>query len=268
VALPGSNVDLEIPITQDKIGGDFVPLGSSEFAYRLTGVHDNLSLPNHDRSVSIVAMEFKTPEGQWKRWVASVPELTRDLPGDSNDPHATNSRALDPRIVTTYQPQSPPLIVAAYPGGLHFVFNGPNGRLLGQDVRKGDVIPLFGDLSLRIDDVLTNAVAEFKPFVVPPPRQQAKMGQTFSMARVEVQTRRGVESQWINFARYVFPDAQYAMGGRFAYSPAVFQTDAGPVEVLLSRKRMPLANPIAMEDFMLDTHLGGFTGMPLPYETT
>ncbi len=263
VSLPGTNVDLEIPITQDKIGGDFVPIGSGEFAYRLTAVHDNLALPNQDRPISIVAVEFKTPDGQFKRWVASVPELTKDLDGDSNDPHAMNSKAPDPRIVTTYQPQSPPVIFAAYPGGLHLVFNGPKGRIFGRDIRQGEVVELFEDLSLKVDDYLTHAEAEVKPFVVPPPRQQAKVGQTFSMARVEVQTRRGVETQWLNFARYVFPDAQYAMRGRFAYSPAVFQTDDGPVEVMLSRRRMPLPNPIAMEDFKLDTHLGGFTGSAL-----
>jgi hypothetical protein len=263
VSIPGSSVDLEVPITQDRMGGDFIPLGSGEFAYRLTAVHDNLSLPNQNRPISIVAVEFKTPEGQFRRWVASEPELTKDLHGDSSDPHATNSRPPDPRIVTTYQPQSPPVIFAAYPGGLHFVFNGANGRLIARDTREGDVIQLFDDLSLRVNVFSTHAVAEIKPFVVPPPRQQAKVGQAFSMARVEVQTRRGVETQWLNFARYVFPDAQYAMGGRFAYSPAVFQTEGGPVEVMLSRRRMPLANPIAMEDFKLDTHLGGFTGNAL-----
>lgn len=263
ISIPGTNVNLDVPITQEQIGGEFTPIESSEFAYRVTGVHDNLALPNQERPVSIVAVEFKTADGTFKRWVANVPELTKDLPGESNDPHATNAKTLDPRVVTTYQPQSPPVIFAAYPGGLHFVFNGPSGRLVGRDVSEGETIQLFDDLSLRVDQFLAQAVAEVKPAIVPASRQEAKVGQTFSMARVEVQTRRGVDTQWLNFNRYVFPDAEYAMGGRFAYSPAVFQTDSGPVEVMLSRKRMPLPHPIGMEDFTLDTHLGGFTGNAL-----
>lgn len=263
ISVPEANSDVEVFLTQDKIGGDFIPLGSGEFSYRISAVHDNLALPNQGRPVSIAAVEFKTPEGQFRRWVASVPELTKDLTGDSTDPHAMDSKAPDPRIITRYQPQTPPVIFAGYPGGLHFVFNGPDGRLIGRDVRAGELIQLFDDLSLRVDEFHTHAVAEVKPFVVPPPRQQAKVGQNFSMARVEVQTRRGVESQWLNFARYVFPDSEYAMGGRFAYAPVVFQSDDGPVEVMLSRRRVPLPNPIAMEDFKLDTHVGGFTGSAL-----
>ena len=263
ISLPEKNINLEVPVTQEKFGGEFLPIGPGEFAYRLTAAHENLALPNQSRPVSILAMEIRTPEGQFRRWVSSVAELTKDLEGESTDPHAIKSNAPDPRIVTTYQPQSPPVIFAAYPGGLHLVLNGPKGRLIAQDVQPGVSIPIFEDLSLRVESFATHAVAEVKPFVVPPPRQQAKIGQTFSMARVEVQTRRGVESQWVRFARYVFPDQQYALGGRFAYAPAVFETEGGPVEVVLSRKRVPLPNPIAMEDFKLDTHLGGFTGNAL-----
>jgi hypothetical protein len=263
IAVPEINVNVEIPITQDRIGGDFLPLGEGAFAFRISAVHDNLALPNQTRPVSIASVEFRTPEGTFRRWVASVPELTKDLEGESNDPHAMSPRAPDPRIVATYQPQSPPVILAAYPGGLHFVFNGPQGRILGRDVVKGETVPLFEDLSLRVSEYLTHAVAEVKPEIVPPPRQQARMNETFAMARVEVQTRKGVEAKWLKFARYVFPDAQYAMGGRFAYAPVVFETDDGPVEVVFSRRRMALPHPIAMEDFRLDTHLGGFTGSAL-----
>lgn len=263
ISVPEININVELPITRDRIGGEFLPLGEGAFAFRINAVHDNLALPNQSRPVSIAAVEFRTPDGSFRRWVASVPELTKDLLGESSDPHAMNTRAPDPRIITTYQPQSPPVILAAYPGGLHFVFNGPDGRIFGRDVQKGETVSLFDDLSLRVSEFLTHAVPEMKPEIVPPPRQQARMGETFAMARVEVQTSRGVQSNWLNFARYVFPDSQYAMGGRFAYAPVTFDSDQGPVEVVFSRRWVELPNPIAMEDFQLDTHVGGFTGSAL-----
>lgn len=81
------------------------------------------------------------------------------------------------------------------------------------------------------------------------------------MIRLEVNTGHGVQSKWATFHQYVFPDAQYAYGGRFAYSPERFRlADGSTVEVVLSRQRLKLPNPIAMEDFQLDTHLGGYTG--------
>jgi hypothetical protein len=174
------------------------------------------------------------------------------------------SKAADPRIKMTYQPQNAPLVFAAYPGGLHFVLNGPGGRLLSRNVHEGETIEILEGFSLRVNGFSTHAVADVKPFVVPPPQQQANVGQTFSMARVEVQTARGVESKWVRFSAYVLPDEQHVYAGRFAFAPEVFRTeDGGLAEVVLSRKRLALPNPIAMEDFTLDTHAGGYTGNTL-----
>ena len=272
IAVPDTSVSFDLPLTPDKIGGAFVPIDGTDFSYRVLAVHDHLALPGQDRAVSIAAIEVKTPDGAFRRWVADTPELTKDLLGESSDPHAVQSRPPDPRIVMTYRPQSAPLIFAAYPpgpplakggclGGLHFVFNGPNGRLLARDVKDGDLIEILPGLSLRIDGFSANAVAEMKPYIVPPPQRQDKVGQTFAMARIEVQTKNGVESKWVPFNQYVFPDDEYGYAGKFAYTPAEFKAgDGSTVEVVLSRKRLPLPNPIAMEDFQLDTHLGGFTG--------
>jgi len=81
------------------------------------------------------------------------------------------------------------------------------------------------------------------------------------MIRLEIESGQAVQSKWVPFNQYAFPDAQYAYSGRFAYTPENFRlADGSVVEVVFSRKRMKLPNPIAMEDFELDTHLGGYTG--------
>jgi hypothetical protein len=160
-----------------------------------------------------------------------------------------------------YTPQSAPLIFAGHPGGLHFVFNGTKGREVSRAVAPGDVIDVLPDLSLRVNLFLPNALAEDKPYVVPPSQREPDVRELFSMIRLEVIDGSDTQTQWLPFNQYAFPNDRYAYHGRFSYTPRTFRLRNGSaVEVLFSRKRMPLPNAIAMEDFELDTHLGGYTG--------
>ncbi len=261
ITVPEAELALEVPVAPDSVGGDFVPLEGTEFAYRIQAVHDQLALPGRDRPVSIVAVEVKTPERTFRRWVADNPQLTKDLPGETADPHAMQTSEPDPRFVMTYHPQSAPLIFAAHPGGLHFVFNGPDGRLMSRDVVEGDRLEILPGLSMRIDGFAVDAVSNTKPYIVPLSRRQERVGSMLSMIRLEMQSGDRIEAKWIPFHQYVFPDEQYAYSGKFAYSPTEFDVGNGRrVQVIFSRKRLALPNPIAMEDFQLDTHLGGYSG--------
>jgi len=101
-----------------------------------------------------------------------------------------------------------------------------------------------------------------KPFVVPPPQRDRNAGETFAMIRLEVDTGRGVDTRWIPFNQYALPSGEYAYRGRFAYLPERYRLpDGTQVEVLFSRERAPLPNPIALDEFTLDTHIGGYSGM-------
>jgi len=272
IAVAQANVTLDVPITPPTLEGSPTPIEGTEFSYRVLDLHDHLMLPGRERPVSIAVVEVQTPQGSFRRWVADQPEHTRDLHDEGGDPHATDAREADTRIQMTYEPGSPPLIFAAYPlvpplgkggrqGGLHFVFNGPQGRMIERGVKAGEAIEIIPGVSVRVDSFLTHAVAEEKPYVVPPASRQRNAEESFSMIRLEVESGHGVQSKWVPFNQYVFPDAQYAYGGRFAYTPESFRlADGSVVEVVFSRQRLRLPNPIAMEDFELDTHIGGYTG--------
>ena len=81
------------------------------------------------------------------------------------------------------------------------------------------------------------------------------------MVRLEVNTGGTTRSAWLPFNQYAFPDHQYAYGGRFTYSPIRFLLANGsPIEVIFSRERRRLPHPIALEEFTLDSHVGGYTG--------
>jgi hypothetical protein len=261
IAVPQANVSLDVPITPQLLQSPPTPIEGTEFSYRLLDLHDNLSLPGRDKPVSIAVVEVQTPQGSFRRWVADQPEHTRDLHGEGSDPHAVDAREADVRIQMTYQPGSPPLIFAGHPGGLHFVFNGPKGRMIERDVKPGETIEIIPGVSVKVDSFLTHAVAEEKPYIIPPASRQRNAAESFAMIRLEVESGQGVQSKWVPFNQYVFPDAQYAYGGRFTYTPENFRlADGSAVEVVFSRQRLKLPNPIAMEDFELDTHIGGYTG--------
>ncbi len=261
ISVPESKVSLEAPITPQMLGGSLTPIEGTEFSYRVLDLHDNLSLPGRDRPVSIAVVGVQTPQGSFRRWVADQPEHTRDLHGEGSDPHAVDARDADPRIQMTYQPGSAPLIFAAHPGGLYFAFNGPNGRVIGRGVKSGEVVEIIPGVNVKIDAIWTNAAAETKPYIVPPASRQRNAGESFAMIRLEMDTGRSVQNKWVPFNQYVFPDDEYAYGGRFAYTPERFRlADGTAVEVVFSRQRLKLPSAIAMEDFALDTHIGGYTG--------
>jgi hypothetical protein len=207
-------------------------------------------------------MEIKTPEGTIRRWVADKPEFTRDMRDTSADPHDVEASQPDPRIVTTFAPQSAPLIFAGYPGGLQFVFNGSQGRQMSKSVVVGETIDVLPGLALKVNAFASAAVAEVKPYIVPRSKRDSDVRELFSMIRVEVENGRGIpQVEWLPFNQYAFPGEDYAYQGRFAFMPRTSRlADGSEVEVLFSRKRMPLPNAIVMEDFELDTHLGGYSG--------
>jgi len=261
IRVPEQNVSLEVPLTPRTFSMPMTPIEGTPFAYRITGTHDGLSIPGKDVPLSIAVVEVQTPEGTFKRWVADSPESTRDLPGDGDDPHATDAKRTDPRIEMTYQPGSAPLLFAAHPGGLYFAFNGASGRSITRDAKPGDVIEVIPGVSIRVDDFHANAVADVRPYIVPPASRQRNTDETFAMIRLEVGTGANVQTRWLNFNAYAFEDDQYAYSGRFAFSPERFRlSDGSMVEVLFSRQRMKLPTAIALQDFELDTHLGGYSG--------
>lgn len=260
IRVPEQNVNLEIPLTSKTFSMPMTPIEGTPFSYRIADTHDGLSIPGKDVPLSIAVVEVQTPEGTFKRWVADSPEHTRDL-HDSADPHATDARKVDPRLEMTYQPGSAPLLFAAHPGGLFFAFNGSTGRAISREVKTGELIEVVQGVSLRVDGYFASAVSDVRPYIVPPASRNRNAEETFSMVRVEIGSGSNVQTRWLNFNAYAFEDDQYAYSGRFAYSPERFRlADGSVVEVMFSRERMKLPTAIALQDFELDTHLGGYSG--------
>ncbi len=264
IEVPEADVSFDVVMTQETVvgpTGDFTPIGNTEFSYRIRGVQDNLTIPGASRSVSIAMVEIKTPEGSFRRWVANNPELTRDIHGEGVDAHALDTKGPDPRIVMAYTPPSTPIILAGHPGGLHFVYNGPQGRVMERPISVGQSIELLPGISVHVTGYWQHAQPEEKPFIVPPASRQKNVKETFSMIRLEIGTGQDIQTHWLTYHPYALPNEQYAYGGRFRYDPTRYRmADGKEIEVIFSRRRQPLPYPVVLDNFELDTHLGGYTG--------
>ena len=70
----------------------------------------------------------------------------------------------------------------------------------------------------------------------------------------------GGQSLWVPFTRWVFDQPSDALR-RAPYEPRTVRlADGREIEVLFSRQRLPLGTQVALDEFVLTTHAGGFTG--------
>ncbi|MFQ5462821.1 MAG: hypothetical protein ACE5E5_09365 [Phycisphaerae bacterium] len=245
--------------------GPFLPIEGTDFKYRIVAVPDRLTIPGSERTVSVAMVEVESPEGRFTRMVADQPGMTKDLhsTGDeaSADPHGRTSTKPDERLTMTYTPSGPRFMFVGHPdGSVTFIHNGAKERLDTREVHVGETIRLEQG-AFRIDDLLTNAKREVKPYIVPKSRRRRNMGEIFSMIRLEIGSGARVESHWVPFNQYAFPDDQFRYSGRFAYEPIEFSlADGRRAEVLFSRRQLPLPHPVALDSFELDEHAGGYSG--------
>ncbi len=265
IEVPGADVSFDVAITNEVVVGNdgpFTSIDKTDFSYRIRNIQDGLSLPGGAGAVSIAMVDIKTPDGELRRWVADDPRFTRDIQGGTGaGPHDSDVKEPDGRIVMTYAAQSAPILFAAYPGGLHYVFNGPEGEHVSKSVEIGEVVEVVPGLHVKAASVLTHAVSEIKPYVVPQSKRQRNARETFAMIRLEIDRGSGVQAKWVQFNQYALPGKEYVSQGRFAYSPAIFRgADGTPVEVMFSRQRRKLPAPIVLESFQLESHVGGYTG--------
>ena len=270
VSAAGTDDKIDVPITAEALvgrGGPFTKIEGTPFSFRILSVQDDLVIPSSGSVVSVAMVEIETPEGRFTRMVADRPEMTRDMHGETADPHApttTSPARVDARITMTYRPRSAPIILAAHPTGMHLVVNGSSGRLFAGDVRLNEAVEVVPGLSIRVENMWPRAVSEVKPRIVPPESRQRNAGEAYSMIRLEVQTGRQTETKWLRFNQYAFANERYSYAGRFSYFPEHFHgSDGQGVEIMFSRERRKLRNPVALEEFSLDTHTGGCSGQAL-----
>ncbi|MBL9119870.1 MAG: hypothetical protein JNL80_08150 [Phycisphaerae bacterium] len=228
------------------------------YSYRVIAVQDEVGFSTGNASVAIV--EIKTPKGSYRRWVFSDPALTRDVTDEFlKDPHAATVIG-DPSIEVQYHPghgkSFVTLVAGPEPERLRLI-SSLGERVQSTVIEVGKPVPLSDTLAAAVMEYQPRAIAERKPVIVPKAQRQRDAGVQFSLARVDIP---GVGSQWFRYHPYVF-DSPAAVLRRFPFNPQTVRLpDGRMMEVIFSRQRLGLPANIALDEFVLTSHIGGFTG--------
>lgn len=264
IATPATGKTIEVPLTRQTVVGSegaFTPLEGTELSYRISDVFSDLAIPGADETLSVAMVDVKAPDGEFRRMVADDPARTRDMK-EGSDPHGSRqpSERMDPRIAITFERGTAPLVfVVTNAGAIHLLHNEGVQRAMERGVSVGEKVEVLPGFFVRVDALYTHAVQDAKPLVVPENRRQRDVGESLAMIRLEVSSGGSTETKWVSFNSYIFPGAGYAASGRFSYTPSTFRgPDGRPVEVVFSRERRRLPNPVVLDDFELLTQIGGY----------
>ena len=246
----------------------FRPVGDSGWKVRLADVVRNLAIDT-DHTVSLAIVEVQTPDAQrFTRWVFDEPSLTRDLPFDASggvNHTGANPREPDPRLTATFDAGfSTPLVIIGGPQsvGLRALTLMPDGAYTARDVAPGERFPL-GAAGITIASYSERATRVQKPVIVPLEQRDrdADRSRWFSLVQVQIETPQGMQRIWLPFHQFALEDQSLAARGLGRYDPTtVMLADGSIIDVIFTRQSMPLANAVALDDFRLTTHVGGYSG--------
>ena len=232
--------------------------GKAAYAYRVVNVQDNI--PISGGNVAIAILEVRTPKGLFRRWVFDNPALTRDVTeADASDAHG-GPKLKDDSIDITFDPGNGLALVLLAHGpeeGRLRLVSAVGAEPVVTELKPREVAPIGGGVTVRVEEMYARGVFETKPLVVPKSQRQRDAMETFAQVLVAVP---GAKSEWMPFTRWVFDTEREALR-RAPFEPRTVRlADGREVEMLFSRQRLPLKADVALDEFVLSSHIGGFTG--------
>ena len=262
LAVPDLDISIEVPIDRtlsSDPGLVFTPLEGTPYAWRARSLQDDLEIAG--RTLSVLILEIRRGDAEpFVRWVFDDESLTRDLRDEGEVPGHGDSRLVDDAITTTYEPGRTPVPVTLVAGPVLEALSvitaiGP-GEPAVLPVIVGEAIDLGEGVTLTVESFWPRATEETRPLLIPPPQRDPDAGMALSMLQVAI----GERSWWLPWHRYVFDGEDDAIR-RFLHRPTVVTLpDGRNLELLFSRRRRALPAPVVLDDFVLDAHVGGFTG--------
>jgi hypothetical protein len=256
-------IDLEDPAAADRP----VPVGDTGWTVAVSDLVRDLAIG--DEVVSLAILEITSPEGEtFSRWSFEDDALNRDITGSASDPHGGSTQGPpDERIRTLFSPGAgAPVVVVAGPGAgegaLVWISGMPERR-----AAIGEPIAFGGGAGLTVDDFSVTSRVEVRPLIWPLHLRdkQSADALAFAMAQVELVSPGGwVHRQWLPFHKYTFERDDIAGAGLGRWSPTPVVLPSGEtVELLFTRERRPLPDPVILQDFHLTSYVGGYSGQSL-----
>ncbi len=273
ITVPEAEFDETVLITEVQAANPelaFTPIEGTEYAWRVQRMSDNLTIEG--RNLSLAFVEIQKGEKTWVRWVFDTPGLSRDVPDENTSGGMTNghqqSNIIDEGIEMVYGPGKypAPVTIAAgpEPSTLRLI------RTFGTETGEAQITPLgvgaqgqielMAGMNLTVLDYIPRAQTVLKPQIVPRNQRDRNMRRMASMIQVQIPGTASGESVWLDYHEYPFDTEDEALL-RYSYQPTmVTLKDGTNLEMIFSRRRVPLPAPVALDDFRIATHVGGFSG--------
>jgi hypothetical protein len=267
IEIPGAGAAVEVDTEQtaatDPALG-FTEIADTGWAYRVRFFADELPIAD-GRLLSVAVVEFRDPDGvRFTRWVSDDLAFIRDLPEGAGD----FAEAIPTRrdVVARYEPgrrQAPVTIVAGPEGrdALRFVINdGAQGvRVAAAPV--GGTVAAGAGVTVQVESFTPRARMEARPRIIPKRQRDRDAGELLSMLEIELDDGDHVHRYWLPYNHYMFPTSDFNYPGRFLFRPMTLNLhDGRRVEIAFGRERRDLPAPVVLDDFVLTTRVGGFTG--------
>ena len=244
----------ELPLTSSE---EFSQIGESAYSYRLTSIQNNLNIEGI--TVSLAIVELKHGDRQWVRWVFEDSSLNRDITESADH---LESNLVDDEITLNYEPGAAPITIVAGAGveGVQLLLQTDSELLTQREVVFDEPLSIIDDVQLAVHRIEANTQIETRPTIVPAMQRDPNVSNTMSMIRVIIKDGDSERIAWLPYHHYPFESSTQTVN-RFRYQPTIVGLSNGKiVELMFSRERAPLPTPVALRDFEIDTHIGGFSG--------
>lgn len=262
ITVPEAGVSTRVPAIASQGGDDaFTAIEGTDYAYSIVSMQNNLSLRSGEL-VSVAIVRIRTPERTFQRWVFDK-LAARDL-SEANTAMHEQELEFDDRIQMRYFPgrmPAAPVTIVAGPGEdqLHLLL-----ALEGQEPRVAplqprEVVDVQPGITLELLSYVPYSRDETRPQIVAPEQREPNVGNQRSMIHIEIPWDGG-HAMWLRHHVYPFAHEHEVLRG-FPYQPKEIRlSDGRVIEVMYSRQSRPLPAAIALDDFLVTTHIGGFTG--------
>ncbi len=243
---------------------EFTQIEGTDYAYRVQFVQDNLTL-GAQGMVSMVSIEIRKGEKIFKRWVFDNPSLNRDMPSEADPTIAhDDAMALDENIDIKYvQGKVPPtLAILAGPNenDLQLMISPPGTAPRFEPVEVGKPVEIGQGATHSVIRYSARTTPEVRPAIIPQSQRQRDVRERSSMVRAEITYKGTTQSLWLPFHSHTF-DREEEILPRYNFKPtSIHLSDGRHFEFVFGRERMELTAPVVLDDFLMETHVGGYTG--------
>ncbi len=268
VSVPKAGIkDLELsvpPGSSAEQGVQYQKIEGTDYEIGVRRIEDALVLGNQAYRLAILSI--RTPSGEFSRWAFEDASLTRDRESGSSDVHGAGT-LLDPDIDIRYVPGRgvASLLIVAGPeeNALRAVVATSPTESRVDSLVVGSGMKFDQSLDYAVTSYAPRAVLQNRPWIVPVAQRDrdADVEQYFTLAKVQIPDATPTNgTPWVRFHKYPFESEQETLM-RYYLEPTVYRLkDGREIEVILSRRRMSLPDPVILDSFHLTTNVGGYTG--------